>query len=702
MSDPALPEAVAAFKALQQELSAQAQTRQQLMQQINETEMVKEELDRLDEDATVFKQIGPALIKQDLVEAKANVCKRLEFIQGELKRVNDKQASIESRAREQQAKVMELQQKQAAAAAAAGVPAASSPGRTRRSEAARRAARGAAAAAAAGAGGDSGRRGRSGRRPRARWAQQLGSMADDGAPGLLTLQASSKPKKKKARPDDYLKQVSDKKLKGKLKHTERLYKEANKAAARLNTWLAPAEAGLLEAEGVEETWQIQQAQIASAVQSGAARKAFDLALPDLGPYSLAYSRAGRHMVLGGAKGHLAVLEWGRGHLTCELQVKETTRAVTFLHNELFFAAAQAKYVYIYDKRGLEVHALRGHVAPAALDFLPHHFLLTSIGEQGVLHYQDTSTGQIVAEHRTRLGPCDVMRHNPHNAVIACGHAAGSVTMWTPNITTPVVKMLCHRGAVRALAVDPTGHQLVTAGVDCQVKVWDVRTYKPLHAYFANAPPTSLDVSQRGLLAVAQGARVQVWRDALGAKAAAPYLNHLAPLGAVRAARFCPYEDVLGLGCAGGVSSALVPGAGEPNFDSYVANPYASARERREAEVAALLDKLQPDTIMLEPEAVGKVLKEPADVAASRRAAEAAANAARVAAARRAADNKARMKGRNKPTRRQKKKQLNIIEDRKPALRAKLQEEERERKEVAQDEKRRKLETVPRALHRLYH
>lgn len=67
---------------------------------------------------------------------------------------------------------------------------------------------------------------------------------------------------------------------------------------------------------------------------------------------------------------------------CAAQVKETTRDVTFLHNELFFAAAQKKYVYIYDKRGLEVHCLREHVDPAVLEFLPHHFLLASVGEQG--------------------------------------------------------------------------------------------------------------------------------------------------------------------------------------------------------------------------------------------------------------------------------------------------------------------------------
>lgn len=33
-----------------------------------------------------------------------------------------------------------------------------------------------------------------------------------------------------------------------------------------------------------------------------------------------------------------------------------------LHNEQFFAAAQKKYTYIYDKRGLEVHCLK--VGPA--------------------------------------------------------------------------------------------------------------------------------------------------------------------------------------------------------------------------------------------------------------------------------------------------------------------------------------------------
>jgi len=102
------------------------------------------------------------------------------------------------------------------------------------------------------------------------------------------------------------------------------------------------------------------------------------------------------------------------------------------------------------------------------------------------------------------------------------------------------------------------------------------------------------------------AALQVWRDCLDRKATSPYLTHMLALGGIKSLRFCPYEDVLGVGCAGGISSLLIPGAGEPNFDSFVANPFQSKKERQEQEVVQLLDKLQPDTIMLEPDAIGKV------------------------------------------------------------------------------------------------
>jgi U3 small nucleolar RNA-associated protein 7 len=524
----------------------------------------------------------------------------------------------------------------------------------------------------------------------------------------------------------YLQTLTDKKLRGKLRHVEGVYAGGAVTAARVGEWLLPQDGGALEPEGdLERTWRLQQRDLAASAPEGAAKKAFDLSLPDLGPYACAFSRAGRHVVLGGARGHLAIVEWQKCHLTCELQVREPVRDVCFLHSEQYFAAAQAKRAYIYDKRGVELHRLDAHAEPRALQFLPFHFLLASAGgdSQGSLVYQDVSTGALVAQHKTRLGPSTgVLAQNPHNAVLVAGHTNGCVTMWSPNQTVPLVKMLVHRGPVRAAAVDPTGRYLVTAGADRRVKVWDVRTFTPLHTYLADAAPTSVDVSQRGLLAVAMGAKVQVWpRGCLERKAGAPLLSHRLPTGAARSVRFCPYEDVAAAGAAGGLSTMLVPGAGEPNFDSWVVNPLATLKERRAAEVAQLLDKLQPGTIVLEPDGgggggsagagggggggVGALRREPAAVAAQRSAEAAEANAARLRESRAKGDARKRMKGKNKPTRRQHRKQTNVVEDRKPAAgQAARREAERkaERARAAAEERGAALEReVPATLHRFY-
>ena len=117
-------------------------------------------------------------------------------------------------------------------------------------------------------------------------------------------------------------------------------------------------------------------------------------------------------------------------------------------------------------RGL---CFKDHTDVNRLEFLPHHFLLASIGEQGVLRYQDTTHGAIVAQFRTKLGSCDAMRQNPHNAVMHLGHSNGTVTLWSPNMGHPLVKMLTHRGPVRSLAVDSNGRYMATAGADSQVK-----------------------------------------------------------------------------------------------------------------------------------------------------------------------------------------------------------------------------------------
>ena len=164
-------------------------------------------------------------------------------------------------------------------------------------------------------------------------------------------------------------------------------------------------------------------------------------------------------------------------------------------------------------------------------------------------------------------------------------------MWSPNMSKPLVKMLCHRGPVNAIAVDRSGHYMATSGLDSQLKIWDVRTYQCLHSYYTPKPASSLDISQRGLLSVGCKQVVQVWKDPFQEKQKMPYMQHVVKNEQIQNVGFCPYEDVLGIGHSLGFSSIIVPGAGEPNFDSLEANPFQTAKHRSEAEVHALLDKV---------------------------------------------------------------------------------------------------------------
>ena len=49
-----------------------------------------------------------------------------------------------------------------------------------------------------------------------------------------------------------VKSIKDKKLKGQLKHVEKVVKEAQAKAAKVSEWLLPSDNGLMEAEGEPE------------------------------------------------------------------------------------------------------------------------------------------------------------------------------------------------------------------------------------------------------------------------------------------------------------------------------------------------------------------------------------------------------------------------------------------------------------------
>jgi len=236
-----------------------------------------------------------------------------------------------------------------------------------------------------------------------------------------------------------------------------------------------------------------------------------------------------------------------------------------------------------------------------------------------------STGQLVAEYRTKLGACVTMTQNKHNAVIHLGHQNGTVTLWTPNLPHPAVRLLAHLGPVCSVSMDDStgGRYMATAGVDGTVKLWDCRSWKEaLRSWSSRGGNATLTWSQMGCLAVASGGAINVRtifllclgvdhpgpgqvysRPSIHAPHPVPsppplYLTHPQPAKPHTSLAFCPFQDVLAIGHGAGVSCILVPGSGEPNFDSSEADPFEGSKARREREVKSLLDKVPFNSLHL--------------------------------------------------------------------------------------------------------
>uniref|UniRef100_A0A8C5QG20 WD repeat-containing protein 46 n=1 Tax=Leptobrachium leishanense TaxID=445787 RepID=A0A8C5QG20_9ANUR len=369
--------------------------------------------------------------------------------------------------------------------------------------------------------------------------------------------------------------------------------------------LLPEEDGYLEADEGQDTWTITQQDIAEAVDITSGSKHFNLVLPQFGPYSINYAGNGRSLLLGGRRGHVAAIDWQSKNLNCEMNVMETVNDVRWLHTQSMYAVAQLRWLHIYDSNGVELHCIKKFNDVLRMEFLRYHFLLATCSSTGFLQYLDVSVGKEVVATNVKAGRLGVMCQNPYNAVIHLGHSNGTVSLWSPSMKEPLVKMLCHRGAVRSLSVDKTGMYMASSGLDKKLTIFDIRTFRPLHSARLPLGAGTLCHSQKGLLAAGTGDVVQVYKDTRIAAPKTPYLC-LSAKAPIHGLQFCPFEDVLGIGHGGGFTSMIVPGAGEANFDAMECNPYESRKQQREWEVKALLEKIPAELITLDPTKLGEV------------------------------------------------------------------------------------------------
>lgn len=394
--------------------------------------------------------------------------------------------------------------------------------------------------------------------------------------------------------------IQTKFFKSKFGRQEKNFNYAIKQSARAEILLNEDDGYLIPDEG-EETTEFTQDDIKQNVDIASATKSFKLNLSEFGPYSINYTRNGRHLLMGGRKGHIAALDWVSKKLYCEFSVMEEIHDVKWLHLETLFAVAQKNWVHFYDNKGTEIHCVKRMHNVNQLEFLPYHFLLASGSNDGWLKWLDVSIGEMVAEFRSLDDKITIMKHNPSNAVMCVGSSKGVVSMWSPSVKEPLARILCHSAPITALAFSPSGDKMATTGIDRKIKLWDSRMFKqPLTDYQTKIPVNHIALSQKNVMAIAMGDVCEVFRNTnMGnIHSISSYLRNFEG-GAISSVEFVPFEDVLGIGSSEGFSSILVPGSGEANFDVLEQNPFRTKNQRREHEVKALLEKIPSELITLD-------------------------------------------------------------------------------------------------------
>ncbi|KAG6012089.1 hypothetical protein E4U43_007948 [Claviceps pusilla] len=110
------------YQKLQQELQDTVSSRQKLQSQQQENAGVFTEFEKLGDDETIYKLMGPVLLKQDKVEAESTVKGRLDFIQGEVTRLETQIKETQDKLEKKKSEILQVQASAQAGASGGGQP----------------------------------------------------------------------------------------------------------------------------------------------------------------------------------------------------------------------------------------------------------------------------------------------------------------------------------------------------------------------------------------------------------------------------------------------------------------------------------------------------------------------------------------------------------------------------------------------------
>ncbi|KAG6011009.1 hypothetical protein E4U21_000040 [Claviceps maximensis] len=108
------------YQKLQQELQDTVGSRQKLQSQQQENAGVFKEFENLGDDETIYKLMGPVLLKQDKVEAESTVKGRLDFIKGEVTRLETQIKEIQDKLEKKKSEILQVQASAQAGASGGG------------------------------------------------------------------------------------------------------------------------------------------------------------------------------------------------------------------------------------------------------------------------------------------------------------------------------------------------------------------------------------------------------------------------------------------------------------------------------------------------------------------------------------------------------------------------------------------------------